>query len=389
MTNDFLVLGADGQQGIIVTKYLLKKGYRILVSDLYRDNVLPVIARHGPKRAGFVFCDLSKTDDIVALIKKSQAPIVINCADMYFNLNVYNACLETQRHCVDLGSWIELTLQQLRMDRKFKQIGRIAITGCGSLPGIGNVMLKYAAKKFDSLKDVDVGFSWNSNMKKFVVPFSLKSILEELTYDPKIMYKGKYINKKPMEVSFHRNFRLVGPQRVYMVQHPEVSTFWHYFKNQDLEKVRFFAGFPEHSLKEISALITLGFHSDKPVKFESHGVRIAPFDLLNPVLKRLKTPKGYTESENLWLKITGKKNGKRKIVLMECLIPPVKGWEDSGCNIDTGFPVCIMAEMIKEGLITTPGSFAPEAIVPEMEFFRRIKRLGFKVLENGQEISYT
>ena len=131
----------------------------------------------------------------------------------------------------------------------------------------------------------------------------------------------------------------------------------------------------------------MGFYSDRPVKIEGK-VRVAPFDLLAPVLKSLKVPKGYTETENLWVEISGKKNGRDKAILMECLVPPVKGWEDSGCNIDTGFPVSVMAEMIHDDRIHTTGSFAPEAVVPEMEFFRELKKLGLKILENGKEIKY-
>ncbi|MBI2356390.1 MAG: saccharopine dehydrogenase NADP-binding domain-containing protein [Candidatus Doudnabacteria bacterium] len=391
MKADFLVVGADGLQGQIVVKYFLKKGYKIFVSDIYSKNVRSVISRYGrgKGKARFVFCDLRSIPDTIDLIKKSQAPIVVNCADMYQNENVYRACLAAKRHCIDLGSWIELTSKQLGMDKQFKKIRRTAITGCGSVPGIGNVMLKYAARKFDTLPNVDVGFAWDSNIKKFVEPFSMKSVLVEFTGDNRYMRNGKYAIKGTFESSLRRKFRLIGKQRVFLVEHPEVYTFWRYFKHRGLKNVRFFAGFPEHSMDKIKALNEMGFNSDKPVKVENN-LRIAPFDLLAPVLKQLKTPKGYTESENLWVKIYGKKNGRKKTILMECLVPPVRGWEDSGCNIDTGFPACVMAEMIRDGTISQPGSFCPEAegLIPEMEFFRRIGKLGLPVYENGKEIKY-
>lgn len=391
MTTDFLVLGADGLQGQIVTKYFLKKGYRIWISDLYSANVRRVVRKYakGQGQAHFVFCDLRSIPDIIKLIKKSKAPIVVNCADMYQNDNVYKACLATKRHCLDLGSWIELTAQQLRMSKRFEKIGRIAITGCGSVPGIGNVMLRYASQKFDTLQSVDLGFSWDSNIKKFVEPFSMKSVLVEFTGNNRLMRNGKYAQKGSFEVSLKRNFRMIGVQKSFLVEHPEVFTFWHHFKKQGLKNVRFFAGFPEHSMEKIKTLNEMGFNSDKPVKVENN-TRIAPFDLLAPVFKQLKVPKGYTESENLWVKISGKKNGNAKTILMECLVPPIKGWEDSGCNIDTGFPASIMAEMIRDGRINMPGSFSAEAagLIPEMEFFRELKKLGMQILENGREISY-
>jgi len=172
-----------------------------------------------------------------------------------------------------------------------------------------------------------------------------------------------------------------------LVQHPELFTLFHYFKKQGLQNVRFFAGNPDHSLEKIYTLIELGFHSDKPVRIPELNGEIAPFDLLNPVFKRLKSPKGYTESENLWLEVSGVKHAKQKTILMECLVPPIKSWEMHGCNIDTGFPAVIIAKMIKDGVIKQHGSFAPEVIVPEQLFFAELKKKGLTVYENGNIIN--
>lgn len=385
MKYDFVVLGADGMQGLIVTKDLLKKGYSVLAADLYKTKIVTLLGEFNKNKSAFKHIDLRDVPKTIKLLRTSGSDIVINCADMYWNLNVYKACVETRMHCIDLGAWVELTRQQLKMDQKFKEINRTAITGCGSVPGIGNVMLNYASKKLEELISVDVGFSWDSNIEKFVVPFSMKSILEEFTYNPKFIENGKWIKCNPLEIIRERNYRAIGKQKCFLVYHPEIFTFYHYFKKQGLKNVRFFAGFPEHSLVKIYSLIDLGFHSDKPLKIE--GVKIAPFDLLAPVLKKLNSPEGYKEQENLWVDITGIKDGKQKKILMECVVPPVKGWENSGCNIDTGFPAVIMAEMIKDGRIKDGGSFAPEAIIPPEEFFKELWKRNFIVYENGKVIN--
>lgn len=386
-TYDFAVLGADGMQGQIVTRDLLERGYTVFASDIYKSKIAEVIKKYGRNQAFFHLADLRDVNAATQAILMSGADTVINCADMYWNVNVYRASIAAKTHCVDLGSWIELTEEQLALDAQFKKIKRTAITGCGSVPGIGNVMLRYAARKFDVLESADVGFAWDSNQKKFVVPFSMKSILEEFTYNPRFIKNGEVVESQPLEISIEKNFRLIGQQKSFLVQHPELFTFFHYFKNQGLKNVRFFAGFPDHSLEKIYTLIELGFHSDKPVKIPELNGKIAPFDLLNPVFKRLKSPKGYTESENLWLEVSGIKDGEPKTILMECLVPPIKDWEMHGCNIDTGFPAVIIAKMIKDGVIRERGSFAPEAIVPEKLFFAELKKKGLEVYENGQLIN--
>lgn len=382
---DFLVLGADGMQGRIVARDLLEQGYSVFAADLYKTKIQRIVGSYGNDQATFAYVDLRDVQMIVTVITRSGASVVINCTDMEWNANVYKACIETQTHCVDLGAWIEMTEEQLAMHDMFRKVQRTAITGCGSAPGIVNVMLRTAAKKFDVIRSVDVGFAWDSNKKKFVVPFSMKSILEEFTYRPRMIKNGRWMQKRPLEVFREAHHRLIGTQKSFLVQHPELYTFSHYFKKRGIENIRFFAGFPAHSLEKIYALIELGFHREQKIPVE--GLKIAPIDILCPVFKHLRAPPGYTESENLWVEVGGIKDRRKKTILMECIVPPVKGWEDAGCNIDTGFPAVIIAKMIKDGTIRSRGSFAPEAVVPEQLFFAELAKKKLEVYEDGKKIN--
>ncbi|TSC68824.1 MAG: saccharopine dehydrogenase [Parcubacteria group bacterium Gr01-1014_66] len=384
MQYDFLVLGADGMQGLIVTRDLLERGHSVFSADLYKTKIRKLLSAY-PERMVFEYVDLRDIQMTINIIQKSGAQVVVNCADMDWNVNVYRACIETRTHCVDLGTWIEMTEEQLGFDPQFKKIKKTAITGCGSVPGIGNVMLKYAARKFDTLHSVDVGFVWDSNQKKFVVPFHMKSILEEFTYNPRYLKHGRWVETKPLKIIREAHHQLIGYQKSFLVQHPEIFTFFHYYKKIGLENVRFFAGFPPHSLEKIHTLIELGFHREKPIKIE--GKEIAPIDLLSPVFKHMRIPRGYTESENLWVEIGGRHDRKEEKILMECLVPPLKGWEDAGSNIDTGFPAVIIAKMIKDNVIRQRGSFAPEAVVPERAFFAELRKKKLEVYENGKKIN--
>ena len=72
---------------------------------------------------------------------------------------------------------------------------------------------------------------------------------------------------------------------------------------------------------------------------------------------------------------------------MECIVPPLKGWESAGCNIDTGMPASIMAQMIHNGVIKKAGSWSPEEIVPPELFFTQLGRRCMHVFENGKKIN--
>ena len=171
----------------------------------------------------------------------------------------------------------------------------------------------------------------------------------------------------------------------FYVRHPETHTFYHYYKNKGVKNVRFYAGFPKHSFDRIKTLIELGLGSKEPVNYK--GKMIRPVDFLTQVLKRIKVPEGYKETENLWVHIFGKKDGKKKEIKMECVINTLKGWEEDYTNIDTGMPISIIAQMIKKGIIKEKGVFSPEGVVPPEPFFKELKRRKMKVYENGKRIN--
>ena len=98
-------------------------------------------------------------------------------------------------------------------------------------------------------------------------------------------------------------------------------------------------------------------------------------------------PEGYTETENLWVLIKGRHNGKKKETLMECIVLPLKGWEEAGCNIDTGMPASIMAQMIFKGIVKKPGAYAPEDIIPPAPFFKELRKRKMRVYENGKVVN--
>ena len=383
MKYDFIVLGATGQQGRISSIDLLKNGYSVLLCGRNKERVEHILNNF--KKTDFVYLDLRNYKDIVKTIKQSGARILLNCAEGDWNLQVLKACVETKINSIDLGSEIWMTKKQLEMDNLLKKVGIVHITGCGSVPGIGNVMLNHVSNEFDTIKTIEVGFSWNSNIKEFVIPFSMESITEEFTEPATNVKNGRFIKIRPMDSLEENKNKLVGKEERFYVRHPETYTFYKYYKHKGIENVKFYAGFPIHSFKMIDAIIKLGLGSKKEIDFE--GMKIRPIDFTTKVLKRLPMPKGYKEKEDLWVKIYGKKNKKSKKILMQCVVNTLDNWEFAGCNIDTGMPASIIAQMIFRGEIQGKGSFAPEAIVPTKLFFKELSKRKMFVYQNGRKIN--
>lgn len=383
MKFDFVVMGATGMQGRIVSRDLLENGYSVFLCGRDKKRLEKIMSKY--KKTQFYYVDVRDLEKTAEAIKLSGANVVVNCVEGDWNLNILKACIKAEAHCLDLGSEIWMTKEQLALDSLLKKKKLISITGCGSVPGVGNVMLRYASQKFDQIKTIEVGFAWDSNIKKFVVPFSIQSIIEEFTDPASVLENGRWKKEIPLENIRNSNHRAIGKEKEFFTRHPEPYTFYHYFKNMGLKNIRFYGGFPEHSFEKITSMIELGLGNHHDINF--HGTKIKPVEFLTEVLKDIKYPPGYKEKENLWVDIYGKKDGKNKRILMECIVPTLKGWEDAGCNIDTGMPASIMAQMVKKGVVIQSGSYAPEGIIPPEIFFKELRKRKMVVMENGKIIN--
>ncbi len=377
MAYDFIIVGANGLQGRIVSRDLIETGYKVLLCD----KMLPS-GKLAENLKNFRRIDLRNMETFARIIRKSDSHTVVNCAEGNFDLDVQKLCLKYKNNYLDLGSDVPMTKKQFGLHRSFERKKLCAITGCGSVPGIGNIMMAYATQKMNTVDHVEAGFAWKPNMKVFVAPFSIVSVIEEFTENPIMVEYGNYRKFRPRSGMHVRNFRWIGRQRVFLARHAEPFTFYEYLKNKKVKTIKFYAGFPEFTYHQILDYIETELGSLKP---NENG--IAPAELLADALRTQLPPEKYKETENLWVTAAGEKNGKHRIIEMSCHAQTIKGLEEHGCNIDTGLPCSIMAQMIREGEITAVGSRSPEFFVPIKPFFKKLAKRKMKIYENEKRIN--
>mgnify|MGYP001616425690 FL=1 len=382
MKKDFIIFGGTGQQGKICGKDLLQAGYSIELAGRDPSNIKDILKN---KNAGFIKVDLRNLNEIETAIKKSSVDIVVNCAELIFNIPIMKACIKTKKSCTDLGGLQKITIEQFKLHNDFRKNNITNITGCGSTPGISNVMAAYAVKKFDSVNTIQLGFAWDSNIKVFVVPYSIQSIFHEFTEDPITFHNNKFVREKRIRCMGRFDFKHIGKQTTYCIVHSEVYTFPKYFNDKKLKNIHYMAGFPQHSFEKIKMLMDLGFNSEEEI--EINGIKIKPIDFTTKILKKLKMPKNYKEVENLWIKIDGMKDNKIIKKEMNCIVKTVKGWEEAGSNVDTGRTISIVSQMLKNGLIKQKGVYAPEAVIPQKIFFNELSKRKIYVYEDGKRIN--
>src|SRR3989344_4197015 len=129
MKYDFVVIGATGMQGRIVTRDLLLNNYSVILCGRDKSRVLDLLNKH-KKKTSFAYLDLRDREKSISTIKNSGAKIVVNCADGDWNLNALEICTAANVHSIDLGTGIMSMLRkQLAMKKTLAKKGLIHITG--------------------------------------------------------------------------------------------------------------------------------------------------------------------------------------------------------------------------------------------------------------------
>ncbi len=209
------------------------------------------------------------------------------------------------------------------------------------------------------------------------MPYSIESIVHELTTDPIVLDNGKFKKTKACYFEGALKFKGIEKQNTYCIVHSEVFTFKKYFGKKGLKFVHYKAGFPEHSFRVLEVIIKLGFGSKEPINIK--GVDLRPIDFTREILKKINRPKDYKETEDIWIKVYGKYKGKPKKIEMDCVVKTLNGWENYGSNVNTGMSISIMAQMLNRNLIKKIGITAPEESVPPKPFFRELKKRGMHI----------
>jgi len=387
MKFDFIVFGGTGKEGRICSRDLLESGYSVLICGRDKPRVSEILNnKRFKKKVDFYKVDLREFNEIVKAINFSHCDVVVNCAELSFNLDIMKACLKTKKSYTDLGGLQYMTIKQFALDKSFKKASITAISGCGATPGIANVLVGHGIKYFDKIETINLGFAWDSNFKKFVVPYSIQSIFQEFTESPVILSNGKFKKSDRFRCMGTFTFPEIGKQTVYCIVHSEVYSFAKYYKSKGLKNVDYMAGFPPHSYNVIKTFLDLGFDSQEKT-LDFNNVKVSPLEATHKILRLVKPVKGYEEIEDIWVRMEGVKNGKKVKHNFDCLIHSLKDWPGVGSDVGTGMPISIISQMLKNKNITEKGVYAPEVIVPSELFFDELKKRKIYIYHNNKKVN--
>jgi len=376
----FFVLGGYGEMGKISVLDLFETTKdEIIVAGRDLEKAQEFAQSFKSSRIKAVQADASDIDDLAEKIKGCD--VVLNCAQYYFNLNVMEACLKAGVNYLDLGGLFHTTLKQLKLHEKFKEKKLIGILGCGSTPGITNIMAGYGAKQFDKIEEIKIRFAGKDHTDygdvPFVVPYSIQTIFDEFTLKPAVLENGKIKLVKPMYGKETYNFpKPIGKQACFSTLHSELATFP---KSFGLKNCSFKLSFPEDFVSKVKFLIDTGMASQEKIKFGEYEISPREFSvrLLNKFLPPQKIK--VKDEEMVVVELIGKSKGKNKKLRVICHAKSNPRWNVASGAIDTGIPPSIIAQMIAKCEIPEVGVLAPELCINPDMFFKELRKRGMRV----------
>lgn len=222
------VLGAGGTIGPAIVRDLGNApgvdGLTLL--DLDGDRARTVAAEHGGGMATGAAVD-ARDRQALTLAVEAHA-LVLNAASPRCNLEAMDAALAVGANYLDLGGLFHLTRRQLRLHDAFAQAGLVAILGCGAGPGTTNVMAVLAARELDAVHEIRCASAGHDEMPPadgLAVPYTLQTLLDELTEAPVVLRDGAEVALAPLTDGGTVDFPApIGPRATLHILRSEGAT---------------------------------------------------------------------------------------------------------------------------------------------------------------------
>jgi saccharopine dehydrogenase-like NADP-dependent oxidoreductase len=352
----------------------------IVVGDYDLKRAKEVAHKFGGGKAKAVCVDVRKTGGLARYLRGTEA--VLNCTQYYWNLAVMKAALLARVHYLDLGGLFYTTRNQLKLDKKFKKMGKLAILGIGSAPGIANVMARYLV---DQLDRVDFAGVYNGSRDFQTYPdalsfgFSIATILDELTIAPMAFTKGRFAQQDHFSGAEEMTFpEPIGKLVMRHSIHSEVATLPLSFKAKGIQEASFKINYDPQLIEAVRLLGGIGLLEQKPVWIQ--GREIAPRAFLEQILKsRPPSDKFPKDVETIRVVVRGKKGERAQRRSLDATTGYTTNPNFSAVARDTGFPISVAAQMIARGNIGVTGVHAPETAIPPREFLSEMNRRGIRI----------
>ncbi|MEG0829111.1 MAG: saccharopine dehydrogenase NADP-binding domain-containing protein [Anaerovoracaceae bacterium] len=303
------------------------------------------------KKAKGAQVDAHSKGSIVAVAK--GVDLILNALPLECTKNVLDAALEVKAHYQDYAAttalhedWVEsIRIQYNEYGPKFAAIGKAAIVGTGSAPGLICAATRDAMRYLDSCETI-YNIVWEGAIPKRFLPFwwSPVTALHDMSEEGYAMEGGKLVRTEGFELPIKRQYSYMD-EEITFVEHCHDEPIHYSFNAKD-----YFKGAKNAYFKYAGAgvdfakpLYKAGLlsHEKETIK----GVEIAPFDMVlahiphapkfKEEIKEIIDEGLISDSGCMVIEAYGKKDGQDVLVETHVSAPGlVESYERSGITAE-------------------------------------------------------
>jgi len=315
--------------------------------------------------------DAANKDQVVALIKKYRADVVMNSVDPPYNMPIFEAAFEAGVTYIDMAASLSephstepykncgvmLGDLQWAKGKEWEEKGLLAMLCCGVEPGLSDFFARYAEKHlFDEIVEMGVRDGNNLHIPgsdEVTFGFSIWTLVEECLNPPFVFNRDEGGFHTTELFSEPELFWLpggVGEVEMVNVEHSEVLFIGRHI-DKGLRRATFKYGLGDKFIEALKLIQACRMHQRTPVDVK--GTKVIPREVLgatapNPVEVGMKYV-GKTVA-GTWVK--GKKEGLEREVYLYQIADNEECVERLGCQAvvaQTAFTPVILMELMAAG----------------------------------------
>ncbi|MGI6731318.1 MAG: saccharopine dehydrogenase family protein [Anaerovoracaceae bacterium] len=379
-----LILGVGAQGSTVARRMDEEPDVAEIICADYDQRAVDELVKDLKKARG-IRVDASDRDSIVSAAKGTD--LIVNALPLPFGPNVLEAALEAKTNYQDFAAtdaltedWVEgIELMYTEYGRRFAEIGKTAIIGTGSAPGLICVAARNAMRYLDSCETIYNIVYEGVEAKRFL-PFwwSPLTALSDMSEDAYAFENGQIIRTKAFGMPIYRKYEYLD-KVVRLVEHAHDEPLHmgmnakEFFKGA--KNIYFKYGGPGITFAE--PLYQAGLLSKEPVEVD--GAQVIPF---NVVLKHLPPAPKYKEeiqeildeglvsdSGAMVVEAIGMKDGKKVMVETHVFAPGlVESFQKAGITSEmylTGQGGALFTKMFVKDLYTQKGLISSDMLTFE------------------------